>query len=112
MKHSLAVLLLCSSFSWALPANPEYTITVHVSESRMVREGDSSAYREKLGVLVDGKRFQLESVIPTNTLLTLGDYKARIVKDHHPNEYDIWRIYEFQLPDKKTRQFLVVEQSE
>jgi hypothetical protein len=37
-----------------------------------------------------------------------GDYKARIVKDHHSGDYDVWRIYEFQLPDKKVRHFLMV----
>lgn len=112
MKHLLAVLLFCSTFARALPANPEYTINVHLSESRMVREGDSIAYQEKLSAVIDGKKFQLESIIPTNTLLMLGDYKARIVNDHHSNDYDVWRICEFQLPDKKTRQFLVVGQSE
>ena len=37
-----------------------------------------------------------------------GDYKARIVKDHHSGAADVWRIYEFQLPDKKPREFLMI----
>jgi hypothetical protein len=50
----------------------------------------------------------LESITATNTLLLPGDYKARIVKDHHASDYDVWRVYEFQLPDKKVRQFLMI----
>jgi len=50
----------------------------------------------------------LESLDATNTLLLPGDHKARIVKDHHSGEYDVWRVYEFQLPDKKVRQFLMI----
>ena len=112
MKHALAVLLFCSTFAWALPANPEYTINVHVSASRMVLEGNSSARHQNLSVVIDGKKFELESIDATNTLLLLGDYKARMVKDHHGGDDDVWRIYEFQLPDKKTRQFLMVGQLE
>jgi hypothetical protein len=112
MKHALTVLLLCSSFAWALPSNPEYTITVHVSATRMVLEGNNSARYQGLSVVIDGKKFELESIDATNTLLLLGDYKARMVKDHHGGDYDVWRIYELQLPDKKTREFVVIGQSE
>ncbi|HST12826.1 MAG TPA: hypothetical protein VLL05_20785 [Terriglobales bacterium] len=113
MKHALAVLLFCSAIAWSLPANPEYTVNVHVNASRMVLHGDNGAHYQNLSVVIDGKKVELESIPATNTLLVPGDYKARIVKDHHSNgDYDIWRIYEFQLPDKKTREFLVVGQSE
>jgi hypothetical protein len=37
-----------------------------------------------------------------------GDYKARINKDHRSSgDYDVWRVYEFQLPDKKVRHFVM-----
>jgi hypothetical protein len=112
MKHTLAVLLFCSVLAWSLP-NPEYNLDVHVSASRMVLEGHSIGHHQNLSVLIDGKKYELESIDATNTLLMLGDYKARLVKDHHGSgDYDVWRIYELQLPDKKTRQFLVVGQSE
>lgn len=113
MKHALAVFVFCSILAWSLPNSPEYAINVHVSASLMVREGNSSAHYQNLSVLIDGKKYELESLDATNTLLMLGDYKARMVKDHHGSgDYDVWRVYEFQLPDKKIRQFLVVGQSE
>jgi hypothetical protein len=44
--------------------------------------------------------------------LALGDYKAKLVKDEHESAYDSYQVYEFLLPDKKTRKFVVVGQSE
>lgn len=113
MKPTLAVLFFCSVLAWSLPNSPEYNIGVHVNVSRMVLEGNSSARHQNLSVLMDGKKYELESIGATNTLLVPGDYRARLVKDHHSSgDYDVWRVYEFQLPDKKTREFLVVGQSE
>jgi hypothetical protein len=106
MKHVLTVLLLFSSL--AVAASPEYDLNVHVSSSRMVVEGGDSAHFQKVQAVIDGKKYELESIAAPNTLLLPGDYKARIVKDHHSADYDVWRIYEFQLPDKKVRQFLMV----
>jgi hypothetical protein len=106
MKHLLVVLFFCSTLTAA--AAPDYNLNVHVGTSRMVLEGNSSAHHQNLDVVIDGKKYQLESIDATNTLLMPGDYKARIVKDHHGADYDVWRVYEIQLPDKKVRQFLMV----
>jgi hypothetical protein len=40
-------------------------------------------------------------------LLNLGDYRTRITTDQK-TPYDFNRVYEFLLPDNKTRQFQVV----
>jgi hypothetical protein len=48
----------------------------------MTRHGDSAFY-QSLGVIIDGKRYELESLGAPNALLMLGDYKARLVKDQH-----------------------------
>ena len=106
MKHVLAVLFLCSTL--ALAASPDYDLTVHVGTSRMVLEREGGAHFQKIVVTIDDKKYELESFEAPNSLLMPGDYKARIVKDHHSGEYDVWRIYELQLPDKKVRQFLMV----
>jgi hypothetical protein len=45
-------------------------------------------------------------------LLALGDYKAKLVKDEHKTTYGSNQVYEFLFPDKKTRQFTVVGQTE
>jgi len=106
MKHLLVVLFLCSFLSAADP--PDYNLNVHVSSSRMVMERGGGAHFQKLKAVIDGKQYELESTASPNALLLPGDYKARIVKDHHSSEADVWRIYEFQLPDKKPRQFLMI----
>jgi hypothetical protein len=92
-----------------LAADPsDYNLNVHVSSSRMVLERGGGAHFQKVKAVIDGKQYELESIAPPNALLLPGDYKARIVKDHHSSEADVWRIYEFQLPDKKPRQFLMI----
>jgi hypothetical protein len=111
--HIIAFLLFCSALAWAVPSAPEYNVNVHVSATRMVLEGKSLAYHQNLSVIIDNKKYELESIDATNVLLMLGDYKARLVKDHHgTGSYDSWRVYEFLFPDKRTRQFLVVGESE
>jgi hypothetical protein len=105
MKHLLVVLFLCSFLSAA--DAPDYNLNVHVSSSRMVLER-GGAHFQKVKAVIDGKKYELESIEAPNALLMPGDYQARIVKDHHAGAADVWRIYEFQLPDKKVRQFLMV----
>jgi hypothetical protein len=114
VKHlAIAFFFLLSAVALAAPNPSDYNINVHVSATRMVLESNSLAYRQNLNVVVDGKKYELESVDRSNALLMLGDYKARLVKDQHwAATYDSWRVYEFLFPDKKTRQFLVVGESE
>ena len=113
-KIALATLLLSfTAFAWA-GSNPnpaEYTVNVHVSASRIVSEGPNFGY-QKLNVVIDGKKYELETEGRYNTLLALGDYKAKLVKDEHKATYDSYQIYEFLFPDQKTRKFIVVGQME
>ncbi len=106
MKHLLAVLFVCSFLSAA--DSSDYTLNVHVTSSRMVMERGGGAHFQKVKAVIDGKKYELESIEAPNALLMPGDYKARIVKDHRSGDYDVWRIYEFQLSDKKLRQFLMI----
>jgi hypothetical protein len=115
MKHlaMTSLLFLLSAMAWAAPNPSDYKLNVHVSATRMVIEGNSLAHRQNLTVVIDGKKYELESIDIPNALLMLGDYRARLVKDQHgAGTYDSWRIYEFLFPDKKTRQFVVVGESE
>lgn len=111
-KITLAVLLALSAFAWAKenPNLADYTINVHVSASRTASGGVHNAW-QRLNVLIDGKKYELESGFP-NELLALGDYKARLIKDEHPTTYDSFQVYEFLFPDQKTRKFTVVGQTE
>jgi hypothetical protein len=111
-KLILTILLLLPALTWAADPNPaDYTITVHVANSRMVLEGNPAAYAEQLNVIINGKKYELESDA-VNSLLALGDYKAKLVKDYHRSAYDSYQVYEFLFPDNKTRKFQLVGQSE
>jgi hypothetical protein len=107
-KITVAILLLASVFAWAAEPNPsEYTVNIHVSSSSIADGG-----RQQLSVVIEGKNYTLESEISPYLLLALGDYKAKLVKDEHKTTYDSAQIYEFMFPDKKTRRFTVIGQSE
>ncbi len=108
-KLAFVILLLFSAYAWAADPNPaDYTVNVHVSSSRMVIESRSIAFQQKLSVVIGGRKYELESDIPVNVLLALGDYKAKFVQDEHKNAYDSSQVYEFLFSDKKTRKFRVV----
>lgn len=96
------VLLFSGSVGAAAPTKPsEYNINVHVS-----------AYQH-LDVTIDGRKYELESVLGVRGLLMPGEYKARLLTDEHgQGGYDSRQEYEFQFSDKRTRDFLVVGQSE
>ena len=117
---ALLVLLLLSTISWAAPTPDEYSIDVHVSSSRWVMEpglGGPWAY-QKLNATIDGKKCELKALVAASTLkagvpvLALGAYKAKLVTDGHKTTYESVQVYEFLLPDKKTRKFTVVGISE
>jgi hypothetical protein len=113
--------LLLSTFSWAAPSPDEYPINVHVSSSHWVMSPAILVGPEpflRLNVIIDGKKYELEA--PTTkanleagvTLLALGDYKAKVIQDVHKTTYESSQAYEFLFPDKKTRKFMVVGQTE
>lgn len=111
----LALLLLFSNSLWAAtPSKPaEYTITVHVTASRVIKHSESAPRYQHLDVTIDGKRYEVESELAIGDVLLLGDYKARLVTDDHGRgDYDSRQVYEFQFPDKKTREYRVVARLE
>jgi hypothetical protein len=109
-KITLAILLLISALAWAGgdPNPADYTINVHVSSSRV----DIKYGTQGLNVVIDGKKYELRSELVINRVLALGDYKAKLVQDQHKTTYDSLHVYEFLFPDKKTRKFEVVGQTE
>jgi hypothetical protein len=115
MKKLALVGLLCfSAMLWA-GANPnpdEYNINVHVSSSRMTFIDNRIVGQQELKVVIDGKKYELKGSGGLNVLFALGDYKAKLVQDSHRTAYDSDQVYEFLLPDKKTRKFRVVGQTE
>ena len=109
----LAFALLFSASAW--PATPpkeaQYNVSVHVVASRSVLHSENAPRRQYLNVTIDGKNYELESVLGVWGILALGDYKARVENDHH-NDHDSEKLYEFQFPDGKTREYLAVGQTE
>jgi len=108
-KITLAVLLLAAALAWAggEPNPADYTINVHVRSSSIATGG-----RQDLNVVIGGKNYELLCECAPGTLLALGDYKAKLVKDEHKNGYDLLQVYEFLFADKKTRQFELIGQTE
>lgn len=105
---SLAVPLLISPITplaGAAPAPADYPITVHVSSSRL-----RAVNSMELGVIISGKKYCLSGV--GNGLLSVGDYKARLVKDEHRTSYQSVQTYELLYPDNKTGKYNVIGQSE
>jgi hypothetical protein len=89
------------------PTPDDYTINIHVSSSSIATGGG-----QDLSVVIDGKKYELACECATGTLLALGDFKAKLVKDEHKTTYDSIRVYEFLFADKKTRRFEVIGQTE
>ena len=101
--------LLFSNWAWSAtpPKEAQYTINVHVVASRSVLHAEHCPRYQYLNVTIDGKNYELESVLGVWGILAIGDYKARLENDHH-SDHDSEKLYEFQFPDGKTREYLLV----
>jgi hypothetical protein len=113
-KIALFVLLL-SALCWAQSNTEAYPINVHVTSSQWVvvptTLGPQAA--QNLNVVIDGKKYELEAAVKGRVaLLSLGDYKAKLIEDIRKNPYESTQTYELQFSDKKTRKFEVIGQSE
>jgi hypothetical protein len=114
MKKLVLVILLLSAFSFAANKPSDYNIDVHVSASN-IQIGTNGYYSQFLNVLIDGRKYELEADLlgPVGySVLALGDYKAKLVKDEHKTTYQSIQIYEFLFADGKTMKFDVVGTSE
>jgi hypothetical protein len=105
----LLVLLLLGTIVPAARTPEEYPITVHLTSSYFL--GGVVSHGQGLDIVIDGKKYALAGDSDV-ALLALGDYKAKLVKDEHKTSYESFQEYEILFPDKKTRKFTVVGQSE
>ena len=108
IRAALFVLLLLAALAPVAPAPDVYSIDVHVISSYF----PPSPPNQYLKVIIEGKKYELGGPRVAGSLLALGDYKAKLVKDEHKTSYTSAQIYEFLFPDKKTGRFDVVGQSE
>jgi hypothetical protein len=114
-KMAFVLLLLQTTLLLAAADQPnpaDFPVKVHVVFSRYVQ----SVSYQQIEALIDGERVELTGI--SRGVLALGDYPARITPKVHvpknPNTYDVYRGYEFLMPDGKTRTYQVtaVGQSE
>lgn len=129
-KLALASLLLLSTAAFAEKPKPnpaDYTISVHVTESRLVFVPHSAFFPacpicseiQLLNVIIGGKKYELEG--PGGGygywLLRTGNYKARLIEDSRPKtgrgtSSEYLREYEFLFPDGVTRSYDVSGEEE
>jgi hypothetical protein len=105
----LIVLLLLTKLTFAAPSPDDYPINVHVSSSRYAPVSTGNV--EIVSVTINGKKYELSDGY-VGSLLSLGDYKAKLLKDEHRTPYESFQVYEFLFPDGKTRKFSVTGQFE
>jgi hypothetical protein len=107
----LAVLLLVPALAWAqkpAPSPAAYTITVHVQSSRL----EFPSHVQRLTVVIEGKKYELQGTGATFDVFRPGDYKAKIARDDSKQAYEYRRTYEFQLVDGTARKYDVVGEAE
>jgi hypothetical protein len=87
-----------------------YNLNIHVSQSRI---GTGRANTQELCVLVDGAKYEMESLtnLPKGVIV-LGDYKANLIKDQQKSTHEFNRTYSLMFPDGSTRDFVVTGQVE
>ena len=115
MKIALGIFLLVPTFFWAAPNPDGYSINTHFVSSysfTVPGNGGSAAPFQRLSVLIEGKKYELSALASRGGLLALGDYKGRLVRDEHKTTYESEQEYEFLFPDKTTKKFYVIGQSE
>jgi len=104
----LAGLMLIAGVSVAAekkqPDPAKYPLTVHVLCSFLVPAGQSP-YR-RIAVTLNGKSLEMSTALD-GSVLALGDYKARLVKDSSPNAYEIDQTYEFLMPNGGLHTFML-----
>jgi hypothetical protein len=91
-----------------------YTTVIHVQASHLFNEcvaGNTCGSAQRLDVLIDGKKYELERFQASN-VLRVGDYKAALVEDKHPRTEEYTQAYEILFSDGKTGKFDVVGESE
>jgi hypothetical protein len=117
MRYLLLAVLLFIETKTRYGQDPKpaaYTTIIHVHASHLYNECVSNnicSYAQRLDVLIDGKKYELERFQASN-VLRVGDYKAALVEDKHPRTEEYSQAYEILFSDGKTGKFDVVGESE
>lgn len=109
-KISLLAVILLAALVAAAQKTGDSPTAVHVSSARTIFIAGNGQYQQ-LTVNINGKHLEL-GAMSDGSLLTPGDYKAKLVEDKHKTAYESLQVYEFLFPDGKTVKFTVMGQSE
>jgi hypothetical protein len=100
---------------WTKRNSADYTVNIHVAASRIGIDCDSASCKNAqiLSVLIDGIKYELQSetYFPKG-IVALGDYKAALIGDKAKPTREFTRTYDLMFPDKSTRTFRVIGQTE
>jgi hypothetical protein len=105
MRKITVFVLLFSALCWPQAETSEYPINVHVRSAQWLVVPTTIGPQgvQKLNVIINGKKYELEAEVKARTvLLSLGDYKAKLIEDVHKNTHESSETYELQFSDKKT----------
>jgi hypothetical protein len=125
------VLLLSSASAWAQKPAPDpasYTVAVHVYSSQLAMDCHDSwsmsnpgglgkanhcGIKQRLGVVISGKKYELEGKDDTMFVLRTGDYKARMLLEDLPASTPEYQTeIELLLPNERRHVYRVVGESE
>lgn len=126
VKFLIAILLLTPVLAHAKwkPNPADYPVTIHVHSSELTAVCRNFLgncpfeLRQHLNVVIDGKKYEMNSTGFADAALVIGDYKAKLLdedspsKDNPPKSYEYHQKYEFLFPDDDTRKYVVVGASE
>jgi type 1 fimbria pilin len=95
----------------------DYNLTIHVTASRIaanctdVTLGNSVCRQEQqLTADVGSGAFEMSNMKSVKGIVTLGDYKAKLVQDKTLPTNEFTKTYEILFPDGSTRKFDVTGQ--
>src|SRR6202034_1558746 len=91
MRKIALLVLVLSALCWAQSNAGEYAINVHVTSSQWVVVPTTLGLQttQKSNVIIDGKKYELEAQAKAPvTLLSLGDYNAKLIEDVHKTAYE------------------------
>lgn len=113
MKRFAFLFFLLSAGVFAQSKPDDYSITVHITASRIVF-GPDHHFAQNLCATIDGKKYELEfsKQFARVLLLRVGDYRAKLIEQNNTSSYELNQVYEFKFADGKTRKFNVIGMEE
>jgi hypothetical protein len=128
-KILFALLFLTPALLWAekTPNPADFTTAVHVQSSHLVSictenwgffnsggagKAARCSFKQQLNVVINGKKYELNSKDEITAVFRTGDYKAKEIPGATPLAVEYNAAYDFLFPDGTVRRYIVVGESE